>query len=85
MEFQTMSAKLEGGIYSSMEQIAADFQLIFANCREFNPPGTEPHDIWTPAVEGRWKHLWGRRNQLTDDEKKKLITAYKTKLLVHES
>lgn len=37
-----MSEQLTNGKYSYMEDFARDMQLVFSNCRKFNPPLTYP-------------------------------------------
>jgi transcription initiation factor TFIID subunit 2 len=62
MDLGTMQAKLSRSEYSTMEKFKSDMQLIFSNCRQFNPPLTYPvncakvlEDVfnkeWTRAVQ----------------------------------
>ncbi|KAI0049095.1 hypothetical protein FA95DRAFT_1489827 [Auriscalpium vulgare] len=40
MDFGTMSTKVDKGKYRSLEEFAADFHLVLANAKAFNPPGS---------------------------------------------
>ncbi|KAF8884661.1 hypothetical protein BD779DRAFT_769027 [Infundibulicybe gibba] len=40
MDFGTMTTKVTRGRYRSLEDFAADFRLVIANAKSFNPPGT---------------------------------------------
>lgn len=73
MDFGTMSNKLNQGKYDTMEEFAKDVDLVFKNCRQFNPPATFPAtcaDIvervykreWPKAVEK--KLSWGEKRGL---------------------
>lgn len=57
MDFGTMSAKLNEGKYRTMEQFKNDMELVFSNCRLFNPPGTVP-TICAAVVEKAFKKEW---------------------------
>ena len=57
MDFGTMGNKLTEGAYSTMEGFAKDVDLVLANCRTFNPPGTYPTQC-ADAVERIWKREW---------------------------
>ena len=74
MDFGTIQAKLQSGTeYRTMEDFAKDVELIFANCRQFNPPTTYPVNC-ADAVEKVWKSLWSKAMQkkLQPSEKKSL-------------
>lgn len=73
MDFGTIQAKLNSGEYRTMEDFAKDVELIFANCRQFNPPTTYPVNC-ADAVEKAWKPLWSKTMQrkLQPSEKKSL-------------
>ncbi|TFY81551.1 hypothetical protein EWM64_g2463 [Hericium alpestre] len=43
MDFGTMTIKVEKGRYRSLEEFSSDFQLVIANAKTFNPPGTIYH------------------------------------------
>jgi transcription initiation factor TFIID subunit 2 len=57
MDFGTMGQKLTSGKYVTMEEVNRDAQLVFSNCRNFNPPGTYPCEC-ADAVERVWKKEW---------------------------
>ena len=57
MDFGTMSGKLTEGKYRTMEQFKDDMELVFSNCRLFNPPGTVP-TICAAVVEKAFKREW---------------------------
>ena len=68
-----MQAKLNSGEYRSMDEFAKDVELIFANCRQFNPPTTYPVNC-VDAREKVWRGLWAKAMQkkLQPSEKKSL-------------
>jgi hypothetical protein len=41
MDLGTMARKAREGAYASLKEWCADFALIVANCRAYNPPGSE--------------------------------------------
>lgn len=57
MDFGTISSKLNDGKYGAMEEFKADVELVFSNCRQFNPPGTSP-TIIAAVVEKVFKKEW---------------------------
>lgn len=57
MDLGTISTKLTENEYDTMEDIRKDIELVFANCRQFNPPGTYPY-ICANAVEKVFKKEW---------------------------
>lgn len=57
MDFGTISSKLDGGNYATMEDFKADIELVFSNCRQFNPIGTHP-TIITAIVEKVFRKEW---------------------------
>lgn len=57
MDFGTMSNKLNEGKYHAMEEFKDDVELIFSNCRLFNPPGTGP-TLCAGVVEKAFKKEW---------------------------
>ncbi|KAJ3830293.1 hypothetical protein F5880DRAFT_1516515 [Lentinula raphanica] len=59
MDFGTISTKLGRGEYSSMEDFRKDMELVFSNCRQFNPPGTFPV-ICADVVEAAFKKEWAK-------------------------
>jgi len=42
MDFATITQNLTDGKYATMEQFKKDVDLVFSNCRQFNPPSTFP-------------------------------------------
>lgn len=73
MDFGTIQAKLNSGEYRTMEEFAKDVGLIFANCRQFNPPTTYPVNC-ADIVEKAWTPLWikAMQKKLQPSEKKSL-------------
>jgi transcription initiation factor TFIID subunit 2 len=57
MDLGTMSTKLNEGKYATMEDFKEDMELVFSNCRQFNPPGTMPVAC-AAAVEKAFKKEW---------------------------
>lgn len=56
-----------------MEELKEDMNLILRNCRQFNPPGTEPTNF-AEVVEKVFKKEWVKAMEpkLTYNEKKSL-------------
>lgn len=57
MDLGTMEKKTTDGKYSTMGEFRADMELIFSNCRKFNPPNTVPTqyaDTLQQAFEQEW-------------------------------
>ena len=73
-----MTAKLNEGKYSTMEEFAHDIGLIFANCRQFNPPTTYPVQC-ADALERIWKKEWAKamERKLSYQEKRSLQAMLK--------
>lgn len=59
MDLSTIDTKLKSGAYKTMGDFAADMRLMFANCRQFNPPGTVPA-LMEQAVSRVWRREWSR-------------------------
>ncbi|KAH7886186.1 hypothetical protein F5I97DRAFT_2026435 [Phlebopus sp. FC_14] len=59
MDFGTMSQRLTEGKYFSMEEFYKDAELVFSNCRKFNPPTTYPVNC-ADAVERVFKREWSK-------------------------
>ena len=59
MDLSTIGAKLKQGQYKTMGEFASDMRLMFANCRQFNPPGTVPA-LMEQAVSRVWRREWSR-------------------------
>ncbi|CAL1694239.1 unnamed protein product [Somion occarium] len=74
MDFGTMSAKLNEHKYLTMEEFAKDVELVFANCRQFNPPTTYPVNC-ADAVERAFKKEWAKATEkkLAYNEKRSLL------------
>src|SRR4051794_11254367 len=59
MDFGTISQRLAEGTYTTMEEFAKDIDLVFSNCRTFNPPGTYPVTC-ADIVERTFKKEWAK-------------------------
>jgi len=59
MDFGTMMQNLNSGKYSTMEEITRDVELVFSNCRLFNPPTTYPVQC-ADVLERVFKKEWAR-------------------------
>ncbi|WFD29826.1 hypothetical protein MSPP1_000839 [Malassezia sp. CBS 17886] len=59
MDLGTVERKLGDGSYRTMGDFAADVRLMFANCRQFNPPGTAPAQM-EAAASRVWRREWSR-------------------------
>lgn len=69
MDLKTMGNKLDKHMYHTMEQFARDMILIFNNCRQFNPPGTDPvlqAEILENAFRKEWSKAMQKRMELTE-------------------
>lgn len=79
MDLRTMDEKLKRGEYTTMEQFEADMNLILANCRTFNPPGTYPTDC-ADALERAFKKEWAKvtEKKLNYGEKRSLQALMNT-------
>ncbi|KAF5392476.1 hypothetical protein D9757_002262 [Collybiopsis confluens] len=62
MDLGTMSTKLGRGEYGFMEDFRKDMDLIFINCRRFNPTGTFPV-LCADVVETAFKKEWGKMSE----------------------
>lgn len=73
MDFGTMSQKLAQGDYVYMEEFAKDVELVFSNCRKFNPARTYPVTC-ADVVEKAFKKEWAKATEkkLTFAEKRSL-------------
>ena len=81
MDFGTIRNRLGKNYYQSMEQIAADVDLVFSNCRLFNPPGTGPV-LDAEVLEKVFRKEWTKalEKKLSFKEKRSMM-AVMTKLL----
>jgi len=59
MDFGTMMQNLNSGKYSTMEEFTRDVELVFSNCRLFNPPTTYPVQC-ADVLERAFKREWAR-------------------------
>ncbi|KAK0529562.1 hypothetical protein OC835_004301 [Tilletia horrida] len=59
MDLGTMEKKLEAGAYGSMDEFASDMELIWANCRLFNPAFSLPCQH-ADQMEVTWRHEWAK-------------------------
>ena len=77
-----MELRLKKGHYKTMEEFANDIGLIFANCRQFNPPTTYPVNC-ADIVERAFKKEWVKamEKRLAYNEKRSLV-GLMNKLLV---
>ncbi|KAF8899169.1 hypothetical protein BD779DRAFT_64933 [Infundibulicybe gibba] len=69
MDFGTMSTKLSQGKYTTMEEFRKDVELVFSNCRQFNPPATFPvtcADIVEKAYKKEWPKVIEKRLSWTE-------------------
>ncbi|KAL4251521.1 Transcription initiation factor TFIID subunit 2 [Abortiporus biennis] len=73
MDFGSMSTKLTEHAYVTMEEFAADVDLIFKNCRTFNPPTTYPVNC-ADALDRVFKKEWAKamEKKLAWNEKRSL-------------
>lgn len=85
MDLSTMEKKVNQAAYSTMGDFAADMELIFANCRQFNPPGTEPCQH-ADELEKLWRKEWARTvtPKLEANEKRALVGLV-NRLKTHQS
>ncbi|KAK7465277.1 hypothetical protein VKT23_005256 [Stygiomarasmius scandens] len=79
MDLGTMNQKLNDGQYSTMEEFRKDIELMLANCRQFNPPGTAPV-LCADALEKLYKKEWPKvmEKKLTYTEKRGLQSVLNT-------
>jgi len=57
MDFATITQKLTDGQYATMEHFKKDVDLVFSNCRQFNPPSTFPVTC-ADTIEKVFKKEW---------------------------
>ncbi|KAL6785823.1 hypothetical protein ACKKBG_A00300 [Auxenochlorella protothecoides x Auxenochlorella symbiontica] len=60
MDLGTVKTKLDHRRYSSLLEFRDDVRLIFANCRQFNPPGNFVRNIGDQASE-KFEKAWATR------------------------
>ncbi|PWY99756.1 hypothetical protein BCV70DRAFT_162250 [Testicularia cyperi] len=85
MDLSTMEKKANQTAYTTMSEFAADMELIFANCRQFNPPGTEPCQH-ADELERLWRKEWAKTvtPRLEANEKRALV-ALMNRLKAHQA
>lgn len=69
MDFGTITNKLSQGNYSTMEELGSDIELVFHNCRQFNPPATFPvtcADVVERAFKKEWPKAMERKLSWTE-------------------
>ncbi|KAG6813996.1 hypothetical protein H0H92_004489 [Tricholoma furcatifolium] len=73
MDFGTIVTKLGQSQYVTMEDFATDVELVFSNCRQFNPPSTFPITC-TDTCEKVFKKEWAKvmEKKLSYQEKRGL-------------
>jgi len=73
MDFGTISANLASHSYETMEELRKDVDLVFSNCKTFNPPATFPWDC-ADVVEKVFKKEWPKviEKKLSLNEKRGL-------------
>lgn len=77
MDLQTMTSKLEAGHYPTYGVLFDDFDLIVANCKQFNTPNTEP--IWHVLLLDRaWRSEWEKASKLSYHVKRSLLSLMKS-------
>ncbi|KAG6846064.1 hypothetical protein H0H87_006428 [Tephrocybe sp. NHM501043] len=74
MDFGTVGTKLTQNKYITMEDFGKDIELVFSNCRQFNPPATFPI-MCTDICERVFKKEWMKamEKKLSWMEKRGLI------------
>jgi transcription initiation factor TFIID subunit 2 len=59
MDLGTMWKKMEDGRYPTQASMQADFELMVANCHQFNPPASLPV-VFVDKLMARWNAEWSR-------------------------
>nr|XP_018260330.1 transcription initiation factor TFIID subunit 2 [Kwoniella dejecticola CBS 10117]OBR82488.1 transcription initiation factor TFIID subunit 2 [Kwoniella dejecticola CBS 10117] len=85
MDFETITKKIDNKKYKNLGQFARDVELVFANCRQFNPPGeiTQCAD----HVEALYWKEWPKvaSSKMTPDERKAMGSLIAQALKSHLS
>lgn len=77
MDLQTMTRKVDSGQYRNYMELFDDFDLIVANCKQFNTPNTEP--IWHVLIIDRaWRAEWEKASKLSYNTKRSLMSMLKS-------
>lgn len=85
MDLSTIDKKLKEGAYLTMADFAADMRLMFANCRQFNPPGTIPAQM-EQIVSRVWRREWSRAmERKLDYAHKRSLQGMMSRLKSHPS
>jgi transcription initiation factor TFIID subunit 2 len=69
MDFGTINQRLSQGKYETMEEFHDDVQLVFRNCRQFNPPTTYPAncaDVVEQLFIKEWTKVMDKKLDWTD-------------------
>ncbi|CAK9784528.1 unnamed protein product [Cutaneotrichosporon oleaginosum] len=74
-DYQSIMKKIDGKKYRTMGELAREIELIFANCRQFNPPG--PITDMAAKNEALYWKEWQRavNPRMTPDERKLMLSA----------
>jgi len=76
MDLSAMLKRVDSATYKTYGQVFKDFDLIVANCKQFNPPNTEP--VWFVDVLDRaWRQEWERTSKLGYHTKRALQSHLK--------
>jgi transcription initiation factor TFIID subunit 2 len=62
MDFGTISQNLNQESYATMEEFAQDIELVFSNCRTFNPPSTYPVTC-ADVIEKAFRREWAKATE----------------------
>lgn len=71
MDLGTIGQKLNKHRYLTMGDFAHDVELVFSNCRQFNPPGTDPFTC-ADVVDKVFRKEWANAFKLSPGEKRGL-------------
>ncbi|KAK4058342.1 hypothetical protein OIO90_000500 [Microbotryomycetes sp. JL221] len=77
MDLQTMTRKLDYGQYETYGEVFDDFDLIVANCKQFNTPNTEPI-FHVMALDRAWRQEWEKASKLSYNTKRAVSSLLKT-------
>lgn len=57
MDFATIKANVEGGVYTEPQQFYDGMKLVFNNARRYNPPGSDVN-LMASGVEEKFEERW---------------------------
>ncbi|KAL0051058.1 hypothetical protein WJX82_001222 [Trebouxia sp. C0006] len=57
MDFATIKANMEGGVYKEPQQFYDGMKLVFNNARRYNPPGSDVN-LMASGVEEKFEERW---------------------------